>query len=60
MSEKTPIPLNFGMIVDPPSPFAPVEELETFLRSAQAFPQDDPNVKWAIEQTEQALAERQK
>lgn len=51
---------DFGMIVDPPSGFAPIEELQEFLKQAESLDQDDPSVKSAIEQTKMHLAERQK
>jgi hypothetical protein len=41
-------PFKMGYMIDEPSPFAPMEELQAFLKSMEALPQNDLGVQEAI------------
>jgi hypothetical protein len=43
------------MVVDPPSWFALIEDLQAFLREAASLPQDDPAVQASIEGVKSAI-----
>ena len=42
--------------IDPPSPFDPLEEWESFLEEMRQLPQDDEGVQAAIEEAEREIA----
>ena len=46
-------------LIDLPSPFAPIPELQESLRTLAKLPQDDPQVKDAQAQVRRYLAERE-
>jgi hypothetical protein len=45
-------------IIDPPSPFAPPEELEAFLREMATLDQEDEGVKLAVQQVQGYIADQ--
>lgn len=47
-------------LIDAPSPFAPIDELRRFLKTAEAMPQDDAGVQDAIAHVRDALAWRER
>ncbi len=48
--------MAWGDLIDPPSPFAPLEEWEKFLEQMRDLSQDDEGVKLAIEEAEREVA----
>ncbi len=48
--------MAWGHLIDPPSPFDPLEEWEKFLEQMRDLPQDDEGVKLAIEEAEREVA----
>jgi len=47
------------MIIDPPSPFAPIAEWEQFLREMQALKSNDVDVLNAIAEAKRVISEKQ-
>lgn len=43
-------------LIDIPTPYAPTTQWREFLAQMRQLPQDDPSVKWAIEEAEKELA----
>ncbi len=48
--------MAWGYLIDPPSPFDPLEEWEKFLEQMRDLSQDDEGVKLAIEEAEREVA----
>ncbi len=48
--------MAWGYLIDPPSPFDPIEEWKKFLEQMRELPQDDEGVQAAIEEAEREIA----
>ncbi len=45
-------------LIDPPSPFGPIEIWEEFLKTLESFPQDDPSVIAEMRMAREIIAEK--